>query len=77
LKEIEKERENGTRMCFIVYAVACDVLFAAIRMDCHRGNTSNCQLFSKNIKLVLLTLKGERKFEGLELAKSALFIEPY
>lgn len=47
---------------------------AAIQMDCHRGNTSNCQLFSKNIKLVLLTLKGRRKFEGLELAKSILFI---
>lgn len=60
-------------MCFTVCAVACDVAVAAIiQMDCHRGNTSDCQLFSKNIKLVLLTLKRGRKFKGLELAKKRI-----
>lgn len=34
--------------------------------------TQDCQLFSKNIKLVLLTLKEGRKFAGLELAKKRI-----
>lgn len=38
-------------MFYDMYAVAW--AFAAILIDCHRGNTSDCQLFSKNIKLVL------------------------
>lgn len=39
-------------------------------MDCYRGNTSDCQLFSKNIKTSITnSKKGGRKFEGLELAK--------
>lgn len=58
------------RVCalpYILLPVTCAL--AAIRMDCHRGNTSNCQLFSKNIKLVLLTLKGGGKFEGIGVSK--------
>lgn len=58
------------RVCALPYMllpVTCAL--AAIRMDYHRGNTSNCQLFSKNIKLVLLTLKGGGKFEGIGVSK--------
>lgn len=58
------------RVCALPYMllpVTCAL--AAIWMDYHRGNTSNCQLFSKNIKLVLLTLKGGGKFDGIGVSK--------
>lgn len=56
-----KKKEKIECVCALSYAVACDVALAAIRVDYHRGNTSNCQLFSKNIKTSITNSKRKKK----------------
>lgn len=48
---------------------------AAIWMDYHRGNTSNCQLFSKNIKTSITNSKRKKKIRKIGVSKKhILFI---